>query len=95
MLYQEALKRQAPNDPTVSRDRAWILFQTGNCLRNNDMPAAAKIYRRLLTEYPTSPWADLASARGKLIDWYLKDEPEKLVVETVRMKSEPEKPSQP
>ena len=90
MLYQEALKRQDPNDTTVSRDRAWILFQTGNCLRNNDMPAAAKIYRRLLTEYPTSPWADLASARGKLIDWYLKDEPEKLVVEAMRMKNEPE-----
>ncbi len=91
MLYQEALKRQDPNDAAVSRDRAWILFQTGNCLRHDDMPAAAKMYRRLLTEYPTSPWADLASARGKLIDWYLKDEPEKLVVEALHVKNEPEK----
>ena len=90
MLYQEALKRQDPNDASVSQDRAWILFQTGNCLRNDDMPAAAKMYRRLQTEYPTSPWAELAKARGKLIDWYLKDEPEKLVAEVRGTKNEPE-----
>jgi len=90
MLYQEALKRQDPNDAAVSRDRAWILFQSGNCLRNDDMPAAAKMYRRLQTEYPTSPWAELAKARGKLIDWYLKDEPEKLVAEVRSAKNEPE-----
>jgi len=90
MLYQEALKRQDPNDAAVSRDRAWILFQTGNCLRNDDMPAAAKMSRRLQTEYPPSPWAELAKARGKLIDWYLKDEPEKLVAEVRGAKNEPE-----
>jgi len=90
MLYQEALKRQDPNDAAVSRDRAWILFQTGNCLRNDDMSAAAKMYRRLQTEYPTSPWAELAKARSKLIDWYLKDEPEKLVAEVRSTKNEPE-----
>jgi len=89
MLYQEALKRQDPNDAAVSRDRAWILFQTGNCLRSDDLPAAAKMYGRLLAEYPTSAWADLARARGKLIDWYLKDEPQKLVVESRRVKNEP------
>lgn len=79
LFYSEALKRKDPNDAGVSRDRAWILFQIGNCQRNEDMPAAAKIYQQLLTEYPNSPWADFATARNNLIAWYLKDEPLKLI----------------
>ena len=81
MFYSEALKRREPNDVGVSRDRAWILFQIGNCLRNDDMPAAAKMYQQLLTEYPNSPWTEVATARNNLIAWYLKDEPLKLVLQ--------------
>jgi tetratricopeptide (TPR) repeat protein len=79
IFYSQALKSTDPNDAGVSRDRAWILFQIGNCLRNDDMPAAAKIYQRLITEYPNSPWVDMATARNNLIAWYLKDEPLKLI----------------
>lgn len=88
IFYSEALKRKDPNDVSVSWDRAWILFQIGNCLRNEDPPAAAKIYQQLLTEYPNSPWADLAKARSNLIAWYLKDEPAKLIAEVKRAGSE-------
>jgi len=56
-------------------------FQTGNCLRNEDLPGAAKAYQQLLTEYPSSPWSDLAKVRCNLIAWYLKDEPVKLIAE--------------
>jgi tetratricopeptide (TPR) repeat protein len=79
IFYSEALKRKDPNDADLSSERAWTLFQIGNCLRNDDMPAAAKIYQQLLTEYPNSPWADMATARNNLIAWYLKDEPLKLI----------------
>jgi tetratricopeptide (TPR) repeat protein len=78
-FYSEALQRRDPNSTGVSLDRAWIMFQTGNCLRDDDMPVAAKMYQQLLTEYPNSPWADLATARNNLIAWYLKDEPLKLI----------------
>jgi len=88
LFYTEALKRKDPNDAGVSRDRAWILFQIGNCLRNDDMPAAAKIYKQLLTEYPNSPWSDLATARNNLIAWYLKDEPLKLIEQVKHAGSE-------
>jgi len=81
MFYSEALRRKDPNDVSLSRDRAWILFQTGNCLRNEDLPGAAKAYQQLLTEYPSSPWSDLAKVRSNLIAWYLKDEPVKLIAE--------------
>jgi tetratricopeptide (TPR) repeat protein len=79
VFYSEALKRKDPNDTGESQDRAWILFQIGNCLCNDDMPAAAKMYQQLLTEYPNSPWVALATARNNFIAWYLKDEPHKLV----------------
>lgn len=88
IFYSEALRRRDPNDTGVSGDRAWILFQIGNCLRNDDMPAAAKMYQKLLTEYPNSPWAVLATARNNLIAWYLKDEPLKLLSELKHAGSE-------
>jgi hypothetical protein len=70
-----------------SDDRAWILFQLGNCLRDSDpsagsgqaLQAARNAYRRLIAEYPDSLWTDLAKARESLIDWYLKDDPLTLI----------------
>jgi tetratricopeptide (TPR) repeat protein len=88
VFYSEALKRKDPNDAGESQDRAWILFQIGNCLCNDDMPAAAKMYQRLLTEYPNSPWAALATARNNLIAWYRKDEPFKLIQQVDQTGSE-------
>ena len=87
-FYSEALKRKDPNDVSVSRDRAWILFQIGNCLRNDDLPEAAKMYQQLLTEYPNSPWVGMATAQSNLIAWYLKDEPVKLMLQVKRAGSE-------
>jgi len=90
VFYGEALNRKDPNDIGSSWDRPWILFQIGNCLRKDDMPEAAKMYRQLLTEYPNSPWADLAQAQSMLIDWYLKEEPVKLIAEVKNTASEQE-----
>jgi TolA-binding protein len=81
MLYQEALTRKSNDEAGSAEDRAWILFQIGNCLRDDDLSAARKMYRQLITEYPDSPWTELAKARDKLIDWYLQDEPRKLISE--------------
>ena len=78
-FYREALKRIDPNDPNAPNDRPWILFQIGNCLRDHDRPAAAKMYGQLLAEYPQSPWAELGKAESKLVEWYLKDDPLKLI----------------
>jgi tetratricopeptide (TPR) repeat protein len=88
MFYQEALKRMHPNDVGSSRDRAWVLFQIGSCLREDDPPTAAKTYGQLLTEFPNSPWAGLARFQSKLIDWYLKNEPRKLIAEVDHARSE-------
>jgi len=81
IFYKEALKKKSSDDAGLARDRAWILFQMGNCLRNDDPPTARKIYGQLITEHPNSLWKELADARNKLLDWYQKDEPRKLIAE--------------
>ena len=81
IFYGEALKRKSPDDVGPDQDRDWILFQIGNCLRNDDPPTAIKTYGQVIIEYPNSPWKELAEARRKLLDWYLTDKPEKLIAE--------------
>lgn len=73
LLYEEALKRMDPNDVSLSGDRVWVLFQLGNCLRNHEPASAMEIYRRVLVEYPDSPWTDLAKARREIIEWHLEE----------------------
>jgi tetratricopeptide (TPR) repeat protein len=79
--YQEALNRMAANESDRHEERAWVLFQIGNCLRNADQLAAIEMGRQLIAEYPDSPWADLAEARSKLINWYQQDKPRELIAE--------------
>ena len=81
IFYQEALKRKSPDGAGSARDRDWILFQIGNCLWNDDPVTAMKMYGQLITECPNSPWKEFAEARSKLLDWYRKDEPHKLIDE--------------
>ncbi len=79
--YQEALNRLNADKNVRYEDKAWILFQIGNCLRNNDPPVAIEMYRQLIAEYPDLLWVDFAKARSKLINWYLQDKPKALVNE--------------
>lgn len=78
-FYQQALDRMAPDSAASADNRAWILFQLGNCLRGSDPSAAIKTYRQLIAEYPNSLWTDLARAREQLIDWYRNDRPLALI----------------
>ncbi len=79
LFYREALIRTEPNNPNTAMDRAWILFQTGNCLRNSDMPGAAEMYNRLITEFPNSLWARMSMVQSRFITWYQKEEPQKII----------------
>jgi len=81
VFYRESLNRKSPDDASSAPDRAWILFQIGNCLRNDDLSTALNIYRQLITEYPDCPWVDLAKIQCQLIAWLQKDEPRKLIAE--------------
>jgi len=81
MFYQEALNRKDPNDLDSAQERAWILFQIGNCLRNDEPQSAKNTYRQLIAEYPDHLWSDIAKIQEKLLDWYLNDKPDMLIKE--------------
>ncbi len=83
-FYREALRRTKPDDMSSSDDRAWLMFQTGNSLRSIDMLAAADVYKKIITEYPDSPWADYARVQSNVITWYTKDKPDELLNEYKR-----------
>ncbi|NIP26123.1 MAG: hypothetical protein GWN67_12580 [Phycisphaerae bacterium] len=82
IFYQEALNRTDADKTGLNRDRAWILFQIGNCLKDYDLTKAQSIYRQLITEYPGSPWVEPAKAREKIVNWYLKEKPRSLIAES-------------
>ncbi len=94
ICYQQVLLRTDPNhgDPNQAdpnqidpnRQIDWILFQIGNCLRNDDPPKAMEVYSRLCNDHAGSMWADLAKARSMLLSWYRKDEPRKLIEQNRR-----------
>ncbi|MEN6332942.1 MAG: tetratricopeptide repeat protein, partial [Phycisphaerales bacterium] len=71
-FYAKALDQINKVDPSYDADRAWILFQLGNCLRETDSARAQDAYMKLVSEYPNSPWTELAKAHGRLLPWYQK-----------------------
>lgn len=79
--YQQAFDRMTTNETHQLTDKAWILFQMGNCLQYDNAPKAIQMYKQIITEYPDSPWTNIAKAKYKLIDWYLKDKPNMLINE--------------
>ena len=97
VCYQQVLLRADPNLPPVlgrasawagqpdpNRQIDWILFQIGNCLRNDNPPKAMEFYSRLCNDHAGSMWADLAKARSMLLSWYRQDEPRKLIEQNRR-----------
>jgi tetratricopeptide (TPR) repeat protein len=79
--YKEALNRMPANEDDRNENRAWVLFQTGNCLQKDDPSSAVEMYRQLIAEYPDSLWADLAKALSNLTNWYQQDKPWALAAE--------------
>ena len=78
-FYEEALRRTSAGDTASGADRAWILFQLGNCLRETDATKAQDAYRKLIAEYPDSPWTEMARASGRLLAWYQSTRPDRLI----------------
>ncbi len=82
ICYRQALNSMTAGETGQDRDGAWMLFQIGNCLRDDDPATAIQAYEQLIDQHPDSPWAPLAKARSELVDWYLKDAPDKLIDES-------------
>lgn len=74
-FYRQAADRLDPNIPLARNDRAWALFQLGNCLRDSDPAEAKLVYQQLNAEYPETPWSAMAAMWHDLADWYWREEP--------------------
>jgi len=81
ICYQLALSRITQDNTNQPLAKPWILFQIGNCLRNDQPSVAVQMYKQLITEYPNLPWVDLAKTRAKFIDWYQQENPESFIQE--------------
>jgi tetratricopeptide (TPR) repeat protein len=79
VCYQQALDVNDSNN-VMYKDKAWILFQAGNCLQKSDPQTANKMYRKLVTDYPESFWSDAAIAKNHLVEWYIQQKPNTLLM---------------
>jgi tetratricopeptide (TPR) repeat protein len=69
ILYRKALEVATRSGPAAKEDRAWLLLQLGNCLRETDPTQAQAMYAALAAEYPNCPWAELARAQSQFLTW--------------------------
>ena len=79
LCYKKALASIGADDPNLAGERAWILFQIGNCLRDDDPNTARECYAELIRTYPQSPWTEPAKVRHGLLEWYQADKPGELI----------------
>lgn len=79
VFYEKALALMSAQDEATGEDRAWALFQLGNCLRETDIVEAKEAYMKLIADYPSSPWTELAKAHGRLITWYQSANPQQFI----------------
>lgn len=77
--YQIAYDRLSGDSEEEDHDRAWILFQLGNCLQISDPQTALQKYRLLVDTYPSSLWADAAEEKSRILDWRINDDPKGLI----------------
>jgi len=61
--------KRAAGRETNPEEKAWLLFQTANCLRKTAPQAALKGYDALIAAHPDSLWATVARAQKEVIDW--------------------------
>lgn len=79
-LYERALK-----DAQDAETKAWLLLQIGNCRKEFDPAGAATALKRLVADYPQSPWAPVAETRARLIEWYMAYEPRNMLAQDKKL----------
>jgi tetratricopeptide (TPR) repeat protein len=79
VLYQKALDLTSDKEPAARADRAWMLLQLGNCLRDTDPAKAKDAYAKVIAEHADCPWVELAKAHSQFITWYEQVQPRQWV----------------
>lgn len=82
VFYRKSLELAADsnNHDVMYKDKAWLLFQSGNSYeKQGDYTSAGKMYKQLIIEYPDSMWTAAAKAKDHLADWYIQQDPKNLL----------------
>jgi tetratricopeptide (TPR) repeat protein len=77
--YQRALAQLDGQDKKKASQRQWVLLQLGRCWREDQPAQARQMLSQLISEYPDSPWLDVARTWQGLTDWYLTEQPRQLI----------------
>jgi tetratricopeptide (TPR) repeat protein len=81
--YQRALAQLDLQDKKKASQRQWILLQLGRCWREDQPAQARQMFSQLISEYPDSPWLDVARTWQGLTDWYLTEQPRQFIQRSV------------
>lgn len=79
LCYEQALSQNQFFEDGLNQDKAWVIFQAGNCLHKKEPQAAMEKYQQLIAEFSGCQWVELAKARSDLISWYIADDPTSLI----------------
>jgi len=63
IFYESALSKKQLS-PT---DKAWVLFQTGNCFEDSNPSKAEKSYKELLIKYKDCEWSKIAESKLEIL----------------------------
>jgi tetratricopeptide (TPR) repeat protein len=77
-FYELAITRD-DNTQADDTDNAWLMMQKAVCLSSSNPQQALQTYKSLISQYPASPWTELARNRQDLTDWLEAQQPEKLI----------------
>jgi hypothetical protein len=74
VFYDLALQQSPTGD-----EKGWVLFQLANCRRYSDPAGARAMFKKLADEVPNCPWANLAGAVDRVIEWEMTEKPQALL----------------
>jgi tetratricopeptide (TPR) repeat protein len=77
-FYGLAVSRDT-EEQTTDFDKSWLMMQKAVCLSNTNPQQALQIYKGLISQYPVSPWTELAKNYEELLDWLEAQQPKKLI----------------
>ncbi len=72
-VYDKILKHGGLSDA----DAGWVLYQLANCRAETNPAEARELLRRLISQYPDSPWSMLAENQQRVLEWLAQVRPKR------------------
>ena len=81
LMYYQRAYQQLEIHPGLETTQSWILIQLARCSHKSDPENASKLYQQLINDYPGSDWAAMATTYLAISQWYVREQPQKLLEE--------------